>query len=87
MALGHLSANTKSPLAENRLGPTNIYVSLEAADINEMLQKLANFLAEFLNQGNFEGASGANTLTVMRLQIAHDLILVCKRAQTPSSKR
>lgn len=87
MAIGHLSANTKSPLAETRLAATTVYATLEAQDICEMLYHLATFLTVYLNQGNFEGASGANTLTVMRLQIAHDLLLICKRAYAHTSKR
>lgn len=87
LALGHIAANTNSSEAEKRLDESTIYASLEAGEVGNMLHCAAEFCSSYLNQGNFEGASGANPMTVMKMQVVSDMLLVCKRAVSASTKR
>jgi len=87
LTIGHISANTKSPMAENRLQASSVYATLEAEDVMEIMKQAAEYMTKHLNQGNFEGASGANIMTVMRMQIVSDMLMICFRAQSTVSKR
>jgi hypothetical protein len=53
----------------------------------EIMKQAAEYMSKHLNQGNFEGASGANPMIVMRMQIVSDMLMICKRAQSTVSKR
>jgi hypothetical protein len=65
LTIGHLSANTKSEKAEERLQESTIVMQIQQEEVGEILWWIGNILSKHLNQGNFEGASGANTMLVM----------------------
>jgi hypothetical protein len=86
LTIGHISANTKSEKAETRLSDTTIYSYLEAEDVLVLLVQASDYLIRYLNIGNFEGASGANTTVIMRLQVVSDMLLICKRATSADQR-
>ena len=86
LTIGHIGSNTKSDKANVLLAADTIYASLEAEDIKDVIQQASDYLSTYLNQGNFEGSSGAHGIVVMRLQIVADMLMICHRATSSVTK-
>ena len=86
MTVGHISANTKSDKSSIVLHDSTIVSTIDTQDVLQMLLQAADYLNRYLNQGSFEGASGAKTDVVKRLQIASDMILICLRSRNAQNK-
>ena len=67
LTVGHISANTKYDKNANVLDDKTIYASLDVAELKLMLFHAADYLNRYLNQGSFEGPSGARIDVIMRL--------------------
>ena len=67
LTVGHISANTKFDKNAIVLDDKTIYASPDADDLIHMLFQAADYLTRYLNQGSFEGPSGAKVDVVMRL--------------------
>ena len=67
LTIGHISANTKSEKSAIVLSDTSITSALLAQDVLQMLCQVADYLNRYLNQGSFEGPSGAKIDVVMKL--------------------
>lgn len=51
-------------------------------EISVFLKKTSQYLINYLNKCSFEGVTGANLETVMRLNLASDLIYVIRYAES-----
>jgi len=86
MTVGHISANTKSEKWQIVLSDTTIVSNLESQDVLQMLLQAADYLSRYLNQGNFEGPSGAKIEVVLRLHIVTDMLMICLRSLNSQNK-
>jgi len=63
-----------------------IHVNMEVAEVSALLRRTAKFLRTHLNQGSFEGATGAQRSVVTRLTLASDLLLVAFNVRSKEGK-
>src|SRR3569833_211454 len=65
---------------------TQIYAKMDASEIAKFLKKTSQYLLKYLNRGSFEGITGSTQDTVMKLNIAADLIQIVRYAESKTRK-
>lgn len=63
-----------------------VHYALDAEDVSLMLMFASGLLVNLLNLGSFEGVAGANSLVMVRLNLALDMLRVVHLAKDGDSK-
>lgn len=64
-----------------------VYMQLEPSHIGDLLSQATKFLLNYLNFGNFEGATGANSLVVGRLALIRNMLYIACNATDKDNKK
>lgn len=54
---------------------------MSGEELSVYLKKTSQYLLNYLNKGSFEGVTGANMITMMRLNLASDLLYVIRHSE------
>lgn len=68
---------TQDPVAKS------IFVTMTVEEVAQFFDKATNFLVSALNYGTFEGSAGSTRRTVMKLNLALDLLVIAFNVKLP----
>jgi hypothetical protein len=68
---------TQDPLTKS------IFVTMTVEEVTIFFDKATKFLVNALNYGTFEGSSGSTRRTVMKLNLALDLLIIAFNVKLP----
>jgi hypothetical protein len=54
---------------------------MNGEELSVYLRKTSQYLISYLNKGSFEGVTGSNMVTMMRLNLVSDLLYVIRYAE------
>ena len=80
---GWLDIMISSSIARPTSYETNktVYAKMSPEELSVFLRKTSHYLVSYLNKGSFEGATGSNMQTMMRLNLAADLVYIIRFAE------
>lgn len=89
---GLLEIITKStccgkPKAQDEEDKWTVYMQMESVHVGTLLTQSTQFLLNYLNLGNFEGASGASQIVVQRLNLIKHMLFIALHATDKQGKQ
>jgi hypothetical protein len=59
-----------------------VFAKMSGEELSTYLKKSSQYIMTYLNKFSFEGQTGANFQTIMRLNLAYDLLYVIRYSES-----